>query len=161
MVVGFLSGLGGSLKDFSVQHKVRLTGPDGEFELDALARFEVLGAEFLVLVECKHHRNRIKREAVQVLNDKIRSVSAHKGMFFSTAPYQKGAIEYARSQRIALIQFTEGGPVYEMRNCLVALSQPNCPRRDHDAYWVTLTDHGATVYHSGAPSELSEYLFSA
>jgi hypothetical protein len=48
MVVNYIRSLQGDLKDFSVQHRTPLAGPDGEFELDALARFEALGAEFLV-----------------------------------------------------------------------------------------------------------------
>jgi restriction system protein len=138
IVVKYLRSLHSDLKDFSVRHRVPLTGPDGEFELDALARFEALGAEFLVVVECKHHRNPIKREVVQVLRDRIRSIGAHKGMLFSTGGFQSGAIEYALSQKIALVHFTAGGPVYATKGW----GQPDGPMREYDAYSVSLNENG-------------------
>jgi restriction system protein len=157
MVVEFLQQLEGGLKGFSVQHRTHLSGPDGEFEIDALARFEALGAEFLVIVECKHHRNPIKRDLVQVLRDRVRSVSAQKGMLFSTGGFQKGAIEYARSQRVALIHFTEGGPIYETK----AIRGPMGPTREYDSYFVTLNDEGGLSYNYGAYDRLSDYLFES
>ena len=135
-----------SLKDFEVRHRETLKGPDGEFEIDAVAVFEALGAEFVVLVECKHHRNPIKRELVQVLRDKVRSLSAHKGMLFSTASFQKGAIEYAQSQRIALVHFVEGEPIYESRS----RDQVHVPCSEYAAYQVLLDD-GNQVYDSRPP----------
>jgi len=99
-VVAFLRNLEGDLAEFSVTHREILSGPDGEFVLDAVVKFEALGAEFLVVVECKHHKNSIKRELVQVLRDKVRSLSADKGMLFSTAPFQSGAVEYARGPNL-------------------------------------------------------------
>ena len=51
-----------SLDQFTVRQRTPIAGPDGEFEMVALATFFALGATFVVLVECKHHRNRIKRE---------------------------------------------------------------------------------------------------
>ncbi len=155
MVVDFLHDLEGNLAEFSVSHKEKLSGPDGEFELDAVTKFRVLGAEFIVVAECKHHSNPIKRELVQVLRDKVRSVSAQKGMLFSTAPFQSGAIEYARKQGIALIHFTPGGPIYETRGA----GGPIGPSRTHDAYWVDLSTKGGLLYRYGSGSELSAFLF--
>jgi restriction system protein len=119
MVVDYLRALDHQLKDFTVEHQTPLASPDGEFNMDAVATFEALGANFLVLVECKHHKNPIKRELVQVLADKLSSTPGHKGMLFSTATFQKGAINYAISRRIALVHFTEGGSIYELF-CLLA-----------------------------------------
>ncbi len=156
MVVKFLSSLKGELREFSVQHRTPLAGPDGEFELDALARFEALGAEFLVVVECKHHKNPVKRELVQVLRDRVRSLSAHKGMLFSTGGFQSGAVEYALSQRIALVHFTEGGPVYETKS----YGGSTGPMREYDSYFVSLNEEGNLIYHFGAYSDVTEYLFA-
>jgi hypothetical protein len=78
-------------------------GADGEFEIDVTLRFSTLGLSFLVLVECKHHRYPIKRDVAQVLRDKVSSVGAHKGVIYSTAPFQTGAIEYAKHHGLALI----------------------------------------------------------
>jgi len=156
IVVEYLRGLEGRLEGFEVSHRTPLAGPDGEFEIDAVARFDALGASFVVLVECKHHRNPIKRELVQVFRDKIRSLSAHKGLLFSTAPFQKGAIEYAQSQGIALVHITQGGPIYETR----WLGGAQGPSRDYDAHWVTLSEGGKRQYRIGGEHALSVMMFS-
>ncbi len=123
--------------------------------MDAVATFDAFGAEFRVLVECKHHKNPIKRELVQVLADKLRSVHAQKAMMFSTTTFQRGAIEYARAQRIALVHFTEGGPIYETR---ARDSQPG-PKRPYDAYFVTLSDGGGMSYRFGSFDDVNRLLF--
>jgi restriction system protein len=96
------------LKNFVVNKKERLRGPDGEYEIDIVVRFEVCDAEIVVLVECKRHKNPVKRELVQVLYDKRRSLGAYKCMMFSTSRYQSGALEYASKNGVALIQVTSG-----------------------------------------------------
>ncbi len=155
MVVDYLRGLNAGLRSFAVRHQASISGPDGQFNMDAIATFEALGAEFVVLVECKHHRNPIKRELVQVLSDKVRSVSAQKALFFSTACFQKGAIEYALSQKIALIHFTKGGPIYETK----ALYAPVGPEQEYDAYFIGLTESGGISYRFGAQDEVARCLF--
>ena len=155
MVVVYLHDINAELRNFSVDHQETIAGPDSEFIMDAIATFEFLGAEFVVLIECKHHRNPIKRELVQVLADKVHSVRAHKGMLFSTARFQKGAIEYAISQRIALVYFTKGSPVYETK----ARYGPVGPEREYDAYFVKLSDSGGISYCFGAKDEVATYLF--
>lgn len=104
--------LGASLQEFRTERLEILQGTDGEYEIDVTARFKALGADFLVLVECKHHKNSIKRDVVQVLNDRMRSVGAQKGMVFSTIRFQTGAIEYARKHGIALVHVADGGTSY-------------------------------------------------
>lgn len=156
MVVSFLRRLRGHLQEFTVEHRRSISGPDGDFELDAVARFEALGGKFVVLVECKHHRNPIKREAVQALRDKVRSLAAHKGMLFSTGGFQRGAIEYAIAQKIALVHYTQGGPMYETR----AEGGPTGPCRDYDAYVVSLSEEGGLRYDQSEYEELSQYLFA-
>jgi len=156
MVVSFLRQLRGRLHEFTVEHRHSISGPDGDFELDAVARFEALGAEFLVLVECKHHGSPVKREAVQVLRDKVRSLAAHKGMLFSTGGFQKGAIEYAIAQKIALVHYTQGGPMYETR----VEGGRTGPCRDYDAYVVSLSEGGGLSYGYGDYEQLSQYLFA-
>jgi len=108
VVEDLLRRVGMGLPEFEVQRLEKIQAPDGVYEIDVTARFEVLGASFLVLIECKHHKNPIKREVVQVLYDRLRAAGAHKGMIFSTAKFQKGAIEFAQAHRIALIQFMDG-----------------------------------------------------
>jgi len=56
----------------------KIQGTDGLYDFDATVRFRVGGIDFLVLVEAKRHKNPVKRELVQVLHDKLRSVGAQK-----------------------------------------------------------------------------------
>ena len=99
---------GAPLDSFVTQHKERVAGVDGSYEIDVTVRFKALVADFLVLVECKHHRSPIKRDVVQVLHDRMRSTGAQKGMLFASTEFQSGAIEYARTHRIALVRVADG-----------------------------------------------------
>jgi len=105
----------GKLSDFMTNRLEVIQGADGEYEIDISVRFEALGGNFLVLVECKHHKNPIKRDVVQVLNDRVRSVGAQKGMIFSTAGFQRGAIEYAKQHGITLVKVADGKTSYFTR----------------------------------------------
>jgi restriction system protein len=53
-----LRKLGVDLAEFKVQRLEKLDAADGVYEIDVTARFEALGASFLVLIECKHHKAR-------------------------------------------------------------------------------------------------------
>jgi restriction system protein len=110
-----LAQLGIALHNFQVQRLETIQGSDGEYEIDVPARFEALGANFLVLVECKHHKHPIKREVVQVLFDRLRAVGGHKGILYATAPFQRGAIEYAQLHGITLIQVADGRANYGVK----------------------------------------------
>ncbi|HKQ05659.1 MAG TPA: restriction endonuclease [Blastocatellia bacterium] len=101
----FLQEEGRGLKDFRVQHLEKLQGYDGDYIIDVTARFEALGADFLVLIECKRYTSdSVEREQVQALNQKKLSIGAHKAMLFTTSTFRSGAIEFAKANRIALIQ---------------------------------------------------------
>lgn len=67
----------------------------------------------------------MKREAVQVLKDRLGSVGAQKGFLVSTARFQRGAIEYAQLHGIALVQLIEGRSTYFTRS--LAESEPAEP----------------------------------
>lgn len=94
----------------------KIQGADGRYDFDATVRFGFGGMQFLVLVEAKRHKNPIKRELVQVLHDKLRSVGAQKAAMISTSPYQRGALEYAKTHGIALATVTEGRFTFETRS---------------------------------------------
>lgn len=115
----YLEEEGGDLKDFRTQHLENLEGPDGDYIIDVTARFEALGAEFLVLIECKRYTSDpVEREEVQALNQKKDSISAHKAMMFTTSMFRKGAIEFAAAHRIALIRITANEVNYAVKSCL-------------------------------------------
>jgi hypothetical protein len=81
----------------------RIGGVDGTYDFDATIRYRWAGMEFLVVVEAKRHSGAIERQFVQVLDSKRGSVGAHKAILVSTAPFQSGAIEFARVHGIALV----------------------------------------------------------
>ncbi|MCW5650446.1 MAG: restriction endonuclease [Ramlibacter sp.] len=107
-VKAILDGLGLGLSEYQSLHREVIGGPDGDYEIDVTVRFSALGANFLVLVECKHHKNPVKREVIQSLYAKLLSVGAQKGVVFSTSGFQSGALEFAKAHGIATVQVTEG-----------------------------------------------------
>jgi Restriction endonuclease len=115
-VTELLGVTGRDLEDFRVTPHEIIRGVDGEYDFDITVRFRVLGLEFLVIGEAKRHANSIKRELVQVLHDKATSVGAHKAVLISTAPFQRGAIKYAKVHGIALVYVTEGRFTWEARS---------------------------------------------
>ncbi len=145
-----LSGVG--LREFQVQRLETLTGTDGEYEIDVTARFEALGVNFLVLVECKHHKHPIKRDVVQVLFDRIRAVGAHKGIIFATTTFQRGAVEYAKAHGIALVEVADGRTSYFTKSDTPLLELP--PWVPKYVAWVRyLTTEGHEGYHQITENE--------
>ncbi len=98
-----------NLQDFVILHDVHLESNDGNYQIDVFAEFRALGVSFKVLCECKQYKNRVSREKVAVLESKVRSLGAQKGILLSTAKFQKGAVQYAEKHGIALIEVSKLG----------------------------------------------------
>ena len=160
LIKEYLEGAGKDLKDFRVSHDVHLLKSDGEYQIDIYAEFEVLGAIFKVLVECKRHKSDIKREVVQVLYDKLRATGAHKGMLFSTSGFQSGAYKFAKEHGIALIRVIEGRYTYVTKSYGEQAYNP--PQWEHIPKYVGLYTRGAktTFLQKGYFEDLGEFLFS-
>lgn len=92
------------LSNFTIIHDTKLEAYDGTYQIDIYATFTAMNVEFKVLCECKQHKNRIKRDKVALLADKLKSLGAHKGILLSTNDFQSGAIHYAKEHGIALIK---------------------------------------------------------
>jgi len=107
-VKGIVDAAAEGLVDYESKHLERLAASDGDYEIDVTARFKALGADFLVLIECKHHKRKIERKDVQVLHSRLQSLGAQKGMIFSTAGFQMGAIQFAEQHGIAMCYLVEG-----------------------------------------------------
>jgi len=100
-------------------------GSGGEYKIDIFVKFTVLGgAEFKVLVECKHKGRRVERADALVLESKLRDVGAHKGVIFSTSGFQKGALKYAATRGIATVTVIAGKWLYETRAALEGPVEP-------------------------------------
>lgn len=107
-----LDALGHDIQDYHSEHRERIQGTDGDYEIDVSVRFQALGMSFLVLVECKHYKNPVKREVLQILYDRMRSVGAQKGAIFASSGFQSGALEYASTHNIATVSLVDGRSSY-------------------------------------------------
>ena len=148
----WLRKAGDGLRDFRVTQRKMVEGRSGDYEIDVVAEFEVLGgASITALVECKYYRssNPIKRDTVMVLHAKVLDVGAHKGILFSTSNFQKGAVQYAKAHGIGLV-FVQAGDSfrYETKE-LGAASQPPPwrPQYKYVGWLVSLTDEGNESRH--------------
>jgi restriction system protein len=136
-VKNVIEAKGHDLKGFRVTRRETLKGTDGEYEIDVVARFSILdGAEVVVLIECKHHKNSIKRELVQILHSKVVSVRAHKAMMFTTAGYQRGAIEFAKGHGISLVRFIDSQLNYAVKSILVDAVEMSIDEDGNNSYEV-------------------------
>ena len=117
-----------NLKDFKIDHNVKIITDDGEYQIDVYASFVAMDVEIKVICECKQYKNRVKRDKVILLADKIRSIGAHKGILLSTSGFQSGAIEYAKKHGIALIQvYDRSCDKYSFANGPDAIPNENDP----------------------------------
>ena len=150
---------GVGLSEFSINHLETLEGVDGNYSIDITARFQALGANFLVLIECKRYKNPIERELVQILNDKLHSVGAQKAMLFSTSKFQSGAIEYASTHGIALVQLVNGESTYHTRAADGVRHKPppwaNIPKY---VGWLLTTEDGKAIKYSSFAKYARELL---
>lgn len=115
-VVEVFRATGPEVDKLEVQLHERVGGVDGEYDMDGTVRFRWGGVDFLVLVEAKMHKDPIKRDVVQVLNQKVQSTGAQKGVVVSTSNFQKGALEFAKKHGIALVEVTEGRFTFHTRS---------------------------------------------
>lgn len=115
-VFAYLQEIGSQLDNFCIEHNVKEISNDGTYQIDIRAKFEALGTNIKVLVECKHHKNPIKRETIQILKDKLHSIGAQKGILFTTASFQSGCIEYAEKHGIALVKMIDGKSTYQVKS---------------------------------------------
>ncbi|MGY4794883.1 restriction endonuclease [Lysinibacillus fusiformis] len=105
-----------NLENLVFEHNRIIEAHDGNYQIDGYIEFTFMGLKYKTLVECKHYKSAITREKVQILHTKIQSLGAQKGILISTSNFQSGAIEYAKIHGIALIQLTEAGIDYEVRD---------------------------------------------
>ncbi|MGH8546983.1 MAG: restriction endonuclease, partial [Gammaproteobacteria bacterium] len=118
-----------------------------------------LGADFLMLFECKRHASPVEREDVQILKDKLRSSGAHKGVIVAASGFQKGALQYAEIHKIACVRLVDGAWTYETRGRNAPM--PRLTGR-YVAFARYLTDGGyGNVLLSGEPEHLQNMLLES
>jgi|SRR5262245_25738764 len=112
----WLRGTSQKLRRFQITGLKIIEGVGGEYEIDAVAEFEILGGALIkVLVECKYYKSPVKRDVVMLLDAKIRDTGSHKGIVFSTSGYQSGALQYAKVHGIATVHVVDGKALYETK----------------------------------------------
>ncbi|MGB7795617.1 MAG: restriction endonuclease [Pseudonocardiaceae bacterium] len=146
--------------DWHVQHLDSVEGTDGTYIIDVTVRFRLLGADFLMLFECKRHASPVKREDVQVLKDKRDSTGAQKGVVVATSGFQRGALEYAQTHKIACVRLVDGAWTYITRDLRGVIPQPT---GDYTAYGRCLTVSGgySNTMLSGQHDRTRSLLFDA
>ncbi|HVT61288.1 MAG TPA: restriction endonuclease [Thermoanaerobaculia bacterium] len=106
----------GKPNNFEAKHQGMVSGRGGDYKIDVLVTFSALGgALFIVLVECKRCKRPVERDEILTLYGKVDAVGAHKGIMFSTAGFQKGALEYARAKGLGTALFMDGRSIYQTK----------------------------------------------
>lgn len=87
-----------------IQHNVLMRGLSGfEHQIDVAYRFRIWRTEMLVIVECKQYQTNVGIDDLLEFRARIDDLRAHKGIFVTTVGYQRGAIEFAKANRISLL----------------------------------------------------------
>ena len=111
-----LGQLSKNLEDVKIDHDVIVKTHDGIYQIDGRISYTAFGVNYVTLVECKRYKGPIKREHIQILNDKMDSIGANKGIFITTSYYQLGAYDYAKAHGIALLVIANGQIKFEVRS---------------------------------------------
>lgn len=119
----------GDVSNFEIAHREIHRADDGTYEIDLTLRFSAFdGPEYMTLIECKHHRNPIKRDLLMILNQKKESLHAHKAILCASIGFQSGALEFAREHGIATARVVEGRFVWETKARFHVDPPPGFPR---------------------------------
>lgn len=104
------------LVGWDVKHLDPVEGLDGSYVMDVTARFQLAGMDFLILFECKRHKDPVKRSDVQVLLTKLQSTGAQKGVVVAATGFQSGALEFAKAHGIACVRLVDNAWTYITRH---------------------------------------------
>lgn len=110
------------LVGWEVRHLDLVEGLDGTYIMDVTARFQLAGMDFLILFECKRHKDPVKRSDVQVLLTKLQSTGAQKGVVVAATGFQSGALEFAKAHGIACVRLVDNAWTYITRHTTATAS---------------------------------------
>jgi restriction system protein len=128
------------LVGWEVRHLDAVNGLDGTYIMDVTARFQLAGMDFLILFECKRHKDPVKRSDVQVLLTKVQSTGAHKGVVVAAAGFQRGALEFAQAHGIACVRLVDNAWTYITRGT-TTIAAP-VPTGAYSGFAMTADGHG-------------------
>lgn len=90
-----------------IQHRRKFLSNSGnEYEIDLSYEFRLGEADYFTLVECKQWNSNVTREKIGYFKSILDELNAHKGIVVTTKGFQKGAIEFAKSNNIGLIKLS-------------------------------------------------------
>lgn len=142
-----------NLRQVTVEHQAEREAADGiRCKLDALVSVRWAGMNYVTVVECKHQRRRVEGEEVDVLAKKVERYG-HKGLLVSTGGFQRGALQRAEVEKIALVHMTAGGPVYRVRN---RDGMPAGEESTHEFHLVRPDLEGTTAYRLATAEALTD-----
>lgn len=92
-------------KNIEVLHNVKKEGfSKTNHQIDIYFEYTLAGAKHSVVIECKDYKNKVPQEKLMAFYSKITDLCANKGIFVSKAGFQKGAIIFAKSHGIELVE---------------------------------------------------------
>jgi predicted helicase len=92
----------------TAEHNVTLVGRSGApRQIDVLARHRNGLYEHLVVIECKYWKDGVSRLHVDALVNAVRELNASRGVIFSVAGFESGAITQAQNDGIDLFKIRE------------------------------------------------------
>jgi restriction system protein len=144
-----------NLRQFTIEHQAELESADGiRCKLDALVSVRLAGMDYVTVVECKHQGRPVEGEVVDALAKKVERYG-HKGLLVSTGGFQRGALQRAEVEKIALVHMTAGGPVYRVRN---REGMPGGEESTHEFHLVRPAVEGTTLYRLATAEALADAL---
>ena len=88
-------------EDVIVERDVTLTGLSGApRQIDVYVTHSKGPYKYSTLIECKHWKNKVKRQQVENMYASMEDLGASKGVVFTTSGYQSGAEIYAKAKNI-------------------------------------------------------------
>lgn len=92
-----------------IQHDVIFQGESGAaHQIDLYWEFSVAGVRHRVAVECKNYKNPVKKEKIAAFDGILKDISGNiQGIYACRNGYQKGALLYAKSCGIQLMEIRE------------------------------------------------------
>jgi restriction system protein len=115
-VLEWVEGSEDRISDVQVSQRDLVEGDSGEYEIDVHAELSLFqGAQLKVLIECKRWSHPVPRDELLTLKGKLEDIGAHKGMMFTTSRFQRGALNYAKTEGIAAVEFKSGGASYQTK----------------------------------------------
>lgn len=92
-----------------MHHQKTFTSVTGinKYNIDIAFTYKLAGLNYLTILECKYWNSRVSREKVGHFKSVIDELKASRGIIVSKCGFQKGAIIYAKTHNITLIQLTD------------------------------------------------------